>query len=66
MRGISTPKVTGGVPGTWRPGEHVDDAPEQDRLGESGDGERHIGQREHRADAHIGPELSENADVKPD
>ena len=48
------------------PGEHVDDAPEQDRLRESGNGERHIGQREHRADAQIGPELSENADVKPD
>ena len=47
-------------------GQDVDDAAEQDGLGEGRDGEAHIGEGEERPELQVGAELSEDADVETD
>ena len=42
----------------------VDDAPEQDRLGEGRDRQRDVGERQDGADPQVGAELAEHAGVE--
>ncbi len=44
--------------------EPVDDAAEEDRLGERGDGEEHVGDGQPDAEPPLGPELPEDASVE--
>jgi hypothetical protein len=51
------------LPGARRV-EPVDDAAEEDRLGERGDGEEHVGDGQPDAEPALGPELPEDASVE--
>ena len=44
--------------------ERVDYPPEEDRLGESGDREQRVGDREKHAQTTLGPELIQDAEVE--
>ena len=54
------------APDGLRAGEDIDDAAEEDRLGEGRYRERHVGERQPRPDLQVGSELPQNAGIEPD